>query len=174
MTIRRRVATPPAVGYSEGDGRGGMVRCSIPAYPRHVAMRSLLLVLAVVGAAGCDSSSDEVAVLDDELVVLLVGEAVRIETEALVACSPPALIVDAEMSGGALDLIVRGRGTVGPIDCDGPKQPSTFQADLPAFGEVLAVKVRRGDAADLYEVRRTRGGTFLEAVRTSFSRPGPR
>ena len=137
-------------------------------------MRALLLMLLVVAVAGCDSSGDEVLVSDDGLVVSLVGDGFRLETEGLVACSPPPLVVDAEASTGALDLVVRGRGAAGPIDCDGPKQPSTFQTDLPAFGEVLAVDVRRGDAVDLYRVRRTRGGTFLETVRVSFSRPGPR
>ena len=133
-----------------------------------------LAVLIVFALGGCDATEDDLTPPDGGLVVLLVGDELRLETEELVACLAPPLVVDVARAGDVLDLRVRGREPISALQCEGPEQPSEFRTDLSASGETLSVDVRVGEATDRYVVRWTRGGTFLEPVRTSFSRPGPR
>ena len=153
-------------------GRSVSASQTAPPVPRcRLAVAALSVCVCTLG--GCDTGDADLVAPGDGLVVSLAGDDLRLETEDLVACVPPPLLVDVEASGSALELRVRGRGPVSLVQCDGPEQPAEFRADLPAV-EVLSVEVRQGTAADRYVVRRTRGGTFLDAVRTSFTRPGPR
>ena len=144
-------------------------------------MRTLLIALAVL-VVGCDSADEPV---DGGLVVSLVSLppsgggatelSVLVETEEDYPCSNYQLRAEADRDDRRLGIDVGGAELPGDV-CLTALGPATWSSPLGVEGDFRGyrIEVVLDGRTDVYEVFAGVGGTGLDPIRTSFSRPGPR
>ena len=134
-------------------------------------MRSVLVALATLALAACDSGPDLDAAGD--LVLTAVGDGFFLETEEAYGCANIPLVVEAEAASGDLVIEVLGVGEVEVcLRAFGPATVTVPAPDEP--GQAYDVVLRKDGRTDTYAYACGIAGCDLTPVgEPAFSRLGP-